>query len=40
MNFFKKAKNVKFSMNLAQFLAVVKVLASTIAGIGVLVGVL
>jgi hypothetical protein len=40
MNFFKKAKSVKFSMNLAQFLAVVKVLASTIAGIGVLVGVL
>lgn len=40
MNFFKKAKSVKFSMNLAQFLAVVKVLASTIASIGVLVGVL
>lgn len=40
MKFFKKAKAVKFSMNLAQFLALVKVLASTIAGIGVLVGVL
>lgn len=40
MKFFKRAKSVKFTMNLAQFLAVVKLLASSIAGLGVLCGVL